>query len=257
LKKLFQYSQEVNLKKIFVVSDNVRLVQFFQEECKIQGQDKIYEIIYKYSAINKNPTELIELGMSPVDMKNESHVVEILNDCHLILSLHCKQIFPARVVKSTTCINIHPGLNPFNRGWYPQVFSIINKKPIGATIHRMDVEIDNGEIIDQLHVDILDSDTSLAVYNKVYEAEKILLSKNIKDIFSGNFISKSPKEVGNYNGISDFKNLCKLNLDDISTLKNHIDLLRALSHGDFKNAYFIDEKTGKKIYVSLSLTEGE
>lgn len=245
------------MKKIFVVSDNAKLVRFFQEECKIQGQDKLYQIIYKYSARNKNPVELIELGMSPIDMKNKSHVDALLNDCHLILSLHCKQIFPERVVEARPCINIHPGLNPFNRGWYPQVFSIINKKPIGATIHRMDAEIDNGQIIDRLHVDVLDVDTSLTVYNKVLEAEKILLRKNISDIFSGAYSSRSPEELGNYNGIDDFKSLCKLNLDDVGSLKKHIDLLRALTHGDFKNAYFISEETGKKIYVSLNLVEEE
>lgn len=245
------------MKKIFVISDNARLVKFFQEECRNQGQDKIYEIIYKYSTKNKNPEELIKLGMLPVDMKNQSHVDEILNDCHLILSLHCKQIFPERLVNAKTCINIHPGLNPFNRGWYPQVFSIINKKPIGATIHLMDVEIDNGDIIDQLPVDMSDADTSLSIYNKVYEAEKSLLRKNISNIFSGNYISYPPEEDGNYNGISDFKNLCKLNLDDVGTLKNHIDLLRALSHGNFKNAYFVNKKTGKKTYVIMSLAEEE
>jgi len=35
-------------------------------------------------------------------------------------------------------------------------------------------------------------------------------------------------------------------------LAEHIDLLRALTHGGFNNAYFIDDK-GKKIFVRLSL----
>lgn len=245
------------MKKILIISDNARLVRFLREECSVQGQDKIYEIYYKYSTRSKNPTDMINLGMSPVDMTSESHVSEILNDFDLILSLHCKQIFPAELVGAKTCINVHPGLNPFNRGWYPQVFSIINKKQIGATIHRMDIEIDNGDIIDQLRVEISDADTSLTVYNKVYEAEKILLRKNISSIFSGDFSSYPPVGESNYNSIGDFKNLCKLNLDDLGSLKMHIDLLRALSHGDCKNAYFIDGKTGKKVYVSVNLTADE
>ena len=32
----------------------------------------------------------------------------------------------------------------------------------------------------------------------------------------------------------------------------HIDLLRALSHGDFKNAYFLDNKN-EKIRVKIEL----
>ena len=44
------------------------------------------------------------------------------------ISAHCKQIFPAKLVENVRCYNIHPGYNPYNRGWFPQVFSIINKK---------------------------------------------------------------------------------------------------------------------------------
>lgn len=46
----------------------------------------------------------------------------------LFFSMHCKQIFPNELVLNHRCINIHPGYNPYNRGWYPHVFSIINEK---------------------------------------------------------------------------------------------------------------------------------
>ena len=35
--------------------------------------------------------------------------------------------------------------------------------------------------------------------------------------------------------------------------KNLIDKLRALTHGSFKNAFFFDPETKKKIYVRISL----
>ncbi|CAN1487221.1 PurN, phosphoribosylglycinamide formyltransferase [Burkholderiaceae bacterium] len=245
------------MKKILVVSDNLRLVNFFREECSYHSVIKKFQIDYKYSAKNKNPSELIALGMSPIDMKKCEVIREIISKYQIIFSLHCKQIFPSEVVNSVTCINIHPGLNPYNRGWYPQVFSIINKKPIGATIHLMDDAIDNGDIIDQMEVEVLRTDTSLSLYNRVYEAEKVLLRKNLLRILLGDIKIKLPKSDGNYNGIEDFKNLCSLNLDKVGTLGEHIDLLRALSHGDFKNAYFIDCEKVKKIYININLTESE
>ncbi len=67
----------------------------------------------------------------------------------LFISLHCKQIFPQRLTDNYRCINIHPGYNPYNRGWFPQVFSILNKNTAGVTIHEIDQELDHGPIIYQ------------------------------------------------------------------------------------------------------------
>ena len=65
----------------------------------------------------------------------------------LFISLHCKQLFPDELVNNHLCINVHPGYNPFNRGWFPQVFGIMNHLPIGVTIHKMDTQLDHGPIL--------------------------------------------------------------------------------------------------------------
>lgn len=238
--------------RILVVSDNAPLVHFFQEECISQDVNKIAKTVYRYTAPNKNPSSLIELGATPIDMKNNQTVAGFVNSYDLIFSLHCKQIFPAELVRTVRCVNIHPGLNPYNRGWYPQVFSIINGKPIGATIHQMDHDIDHGEVIDQLGVEILSSDTSLDVYSRILEAEKLLLRKNLINIVLGKYSATSPAFEGNYNSIDDFKKLCELDYGNVGTLKDHINLLRALSHGLFKNAYFFDDHANK-IFISVIL----
>ena len=64
----------------------------------------------------------------------------------------------------------------------------------------MDSEIDHGAIIDQEQVTIDPCDTSLEVYRKVIETEKVLIRRNIADILGGTFPSFLPKEEGNYNG---------------------------------------------------------
>ncbi len=244
----------LDIKKLLVVSDNPTLVSYFQNECMLQGVSEPCSIDYKYSAVNKNPNEMIELGASSVDVKDPQFVTFAKNEYGVILSLHCKQIFPADLVASVTCINVHPGFNPYNRGWYPQVFSIINGKPIGATIHMMDEAVDHGEIIDQIRVEVRLNDTSLDLYERVIEVEKQLIKKNFLGIVTGEFSTITPELDGNYNSIGDFKSLCKLDLDAQASLREHIDLLRALSHGEFKNAYFHDEQ-GKKIFIRLTLEE--
>nr|AFV53188.1 VioF [Providencia alcalifaciens] len=240
------------MKKILVISDNYQLVSYIKNlYLSNEEWSKELFIDYSYSSINRNPQSLIELGMTEIDIKNKN--LNELNDYHLIISAHCKQIFPAHIVNNKLCINIHPGLNPYNRGWFPQVFSILNKKPIGATIHKMDSEVDHGEIYCQEEVSILSHETSIDIYNKVIELEKKLIKNNLLKIINNELQPKLPSQEGNYNSIQDFNKLCKLNLEDNGSLREHIDLLRALTHGDFKNAYFYDENN-TKVFVKIELS---
>lgn len=237
----------MQVKNILIVSDNFNLVKCIQET--ITGHE-YHEFCFRfcYSPLNKEPHALIALGMKKINVKQE--VEQILQNYQLVISAHCKQIFPPRLVNNVTCINIHPGLNPFNRGWYPQVFSIINDLPVGATIHLMDEEIDHGSIIISESVSVYSYDTSLDVYNRVLELEKRLIRENFYRLVRGDYQVHKITEEGNYNSIDDFKYLCKLELDHQGTLKEHLDLLRALTHGDFQNAYFLDKK-GEKVYVKI------
>ena len=241
-------------KNILVISDNPQLVKFFQNEYLMQNLGEIADIKYQYTSINKLPSLLIDLGATSINIKCPKSVANLIDSYDLIFSLHCKQIFPSNLVSSVICINIHPGFNPYNRGWYPQVFSIINEKLIGATIHIMDEKVDHGEIIDQIKIDVKSSDTSKEVYERVIEAEKILISKNLRKIIKNEYTTTPPAFEGNYNSIADFKSICELNLDDIAPLGEHIKLLRALSHGSFKNAFFLNEY-GKKLYIRVSIEE--
>ncbi|MFT4524214.1 MAG: methionyl-tRNA formyltransferase [Bacteroidia bacterium] len=178
---------------------------------------------------------------------------EIAKTYDLVFSIHCKQLFPPDLVNGTKCINVHPGLNPFNRGWFPQVFAIMNGMPHGATIHEIDVELDHGPIIDQQMVSIFAHDTSLSAYNRVVAAEKLLLRRNLKAIVSGTYETFKPDVEGNLNSIKDFRSMLKLDLSEKGDMKYFLNKFRALTHGDYKNAYFLDPESGKKVYVNIKL----
>ncbi|BCV57503.1 hypothetical protein TUM17384_14480 [Shewanella algae] len=233
------------MKKVLIISDNYELVSFLKELTISNSYNAKFD--YKYSHINNSPELLRQLGLQSVNVKDDDVVEYIINEYDLVISAHCKQIFPKKLVDSVRCINIHPGLNPHNRGWFPQVFSIINKKPIGCTIHEMNDKVDHGEIIYQESVDVYPDDDSFKVYQRVVQTEKKLIRRYLNDLVNKQYVSKPMFSEGNYNGIEDFKKLCELKLESISTLGEHIDLLRALTHGEFKNAYFI-KKWCKVLY---------
>ncbi len=220
--------------KILVISDNAFI------------KEKIIEI-FKVKDVKCDLFESKDLNF-----KNSLFIDYLISEYKLIISAHCKKIFPKKLVESIRCINLHPGYNPYNRGWFPQVFSILNKLPLGATIHEMDEGLDSGDIISQQKIHINSSDDSLSLYNKVLQKEINLFQNNFDKIIEGSYIKIKPKSKGNLNLKKDFNNLCKLDLNSMGTMGEHIDLLRALSHGDFKNAYFLDNEN-KKIRVKIEL----
>lgn len=246
------YFNDTPAKNILIISDNYILASFFVSELSKNNTRTAPNFDVRFSVTNKSPQYLLELNAKPINLKDDNCVKMILDHYDLVISLHCKQIFPKQLVSNLLCINIHPGFNPINRGWYPQVFSIKNGTTAGATIHVMDEEVDHGAIIDQKQVEIFPSDTSLEVYNRVIELEKALITKNIYNIVNRTFVAKYIDNPGNYNSISDFRSICELNLNSTDTLKNHLNLLRALSHGEYQNAYFIDKN--KKYYVRVSIS---
>lgn len=184
-----------------------------------------------------------------VDVKQDYEELVLKYD--LIISVHCQQIFPKNLVNAIPCINLHPGYNPYNRGWYPHVFSMINKLPTGATLHLMDKYLDHGAIIAQKKVDIKSFDTSKEVYDKIFDLELELFDENFLDIINLSFKTYNPKK-GNLNFKKDYYKLLNIDLSKKATYGEVIDYLRAVTHSDYNNAYFIDAE-GKKIFVKLCL----
>ena len=233
--------------KVAVLSDNLYLTGRFKELLQTS------KLLHQFTFFT-NTTSLVDLfnDVTIIDIKKDW---KLLLEFDIIFSIHCKQIFPAELVSERRCINIHPGLNPYNRGWFPQVFSIINKMPAGATIHEIDIELDHGKIIVQKEVEINAWDTSLSIYNRVLETELELLDEYIDRIIEGDYFAVSPEFEGNINLKKDFNMICEINLKDRGTYQEFIDKFRALNHGEYKNAFFIDPKTGKKIYLRLDLSK--
>lgn len=237
------------MKTLFVITDNKYILDNFKALLK-----KYRDVTVEYYCSPSSEAVFIEEINSGQVKKIliKENIDYFSSNFDLGFSCHSKQIFPSEVVNSCLCINIHPGLNPYNRGWYPQVFSILNGLPAGATIHVMDEEIDHGEIIAQAEIEINSHETSLDVYNKVLKKEIELIDSNLKSILEFNFRTVKPSSEGNYNSIDDYRNLCQIDLDKKLTMRDAINFLRAMTHEPYKNAYFVDNN-GKKVYIRLLL----
>lgn len=242
------YSDFVTKKPILVVSDNPVLAEF-TVKCL---QDEKLPFALFFTRNFRTGHAMRKIGAKKIDLDNQKILSEIVSRYELVISIHCTKIFPKEIFERIPSYNVHPGFNPHNRGWFPHVFSIINKHPAGVTIHKIDSVIDSGEIWKQVEVKIEMKDSSFNVYSKIIESEKELLKEFLKLIASGGSLKFAKlNKIGNYNSKEDYNKLCELDLMNRDTLKNHIDLLRALTHPPFKNAYFIDENN-EKVYVEIN-----
>ena len=238
-------------KNILIISDNEPLVNRFKA---LIGKGLFEGHIFAFAFSPKNiPLAEKYAGSTaffPINVKIQYR--DIIEQYDLVISLHCKQLFPPELVRGIRCVNVHPGLNPHNRGWFPQVFSILNGKPCGATIHEIDEQLDHGGIIAQKEVKIESWDTSLTAYNKILDAEMELIEAHMADIIEGKYQTTKPEHEGNLNLKKDFDALCQIQLTDTDTFQNHLNRLRALTHGNYMNAYYLDEN-GQKVFVKLEL----
>lgn len=238
------------MSRILIISDNPILVGSL---CELITEHQYGSDQFEFRCTKGSETAIdavLTQPIQPIVVKEEWE--ELADNFDLIISLHCKQLFPADLVNRVRCVNVHPGLNPFNRGWFPQVFSILNGLPTGATIHEIDEELDHGKIIAQTEVPNYAWDTSIDIYNRVLKAEVELLKTHLPKIISGDYTAYAPEQEGNVNLKKDFNALCELDLSKKQSIGKTIDLLRALTHGQYKNAFFIDPQTGKKVHISIS-----
>ncbi len=73
--------------------------------------------------------------------------------------------------KRTKVVNAHPGLTPLVRGLDSLKWAVLEKMPIGNTIHFVDEGVDSGEIIAQRRLPVWETDTFDLIAERLYKDE--------------------------------------------------------------------------------------
>ena len=150
------------------------------------------------------------------------------------------------------CLNLHPSLLPYNRGNYPNVWSIVEGTPAGVTLHYIDIGIDTGDIVAQREVVVEPVDTGETLYRKLEIASLDLFIDTWPLVASGN-APKTPqtKAGGTYHRRKDTESIDHIDLGGQYTAKYLIDVLRARTFAPYSGAYI--EVDGKRVYLRLQL----
>ena len=152
------------------------------------------------------------------------------------------------------CLNLHPALLPYNRGQYPNVWSIIEGTPAGATLHYMDEGIDTGDIVAQREVAVLPTDTGKSLYERLEGACVELFQEAwplIKTATQRR--TPQPKQGGTFHRTKDIEAVDAIDLDRSYTARDLINVLRARTFPPHRSAYFLHN--GRRVYLRLSLEE--
>ena len=110
----------------------------------------------------------------------------------LILSYGYRHIIKGKILYEyeDKIINLHISYLPWNRGVYPNIWSVIDNTPKGITIHMIDKGIDTGDILYQKKVNIGSTDTVSESYFRLRQEIEDLFIENWEEIKENKFIRK-------------------------------------------------------------------
>jgi methionyl-tRNA formyltransferase len=161
-------------------------------------------------------------------------------------------------------LNLHYSLLPLYRGVYPVNWAIINgETSTGFTYHFVDREIDNGAIFMQVEVPVKLCDTArtlqLRIDDYVCDHFDDLIDKLMSDApqrLLEDASKMTTHRVPDYYSRVRFLRRCHIEPDKTYKAEDLINILRGLTFfPESENAFIIDKKSGKKIFISLCLRE--
>lgn len=123
-----------------------------------------------------------KITMDLVESYSPDYIV--LHGCHSILGKDIVKKYPRRI------INCHGAYLPFNRGAHPNVWSFIDNTPKGGTVHFIDENIDEGDIISRKTIEIQTNDTLSTTYWRIRDLLEDMFIDNWNDIIENKLITQ-------------------------------------------------------------------
>jgi len=150
-------------------------------------------------------------------------------------------------------VNLHPGLLPYNRGAYPNVWGIIDKTPAGVTLHYIDEGLDTGDIIAQRDVEVLPIDTGKSLYQKLVDAMLEIFKNEWPGVLNSEQ-DRTPQDhaLNTSHKKQDVTSIDCINLDSMVRAGDLIDLIRARTFPPYSGCYF--EHEGRLVAVTIDLS---
>ena len=148
--------------------------------------------------------------------------------------------------------NIHPSVLPYNRGFHASFWGIINRTPLGATIHWLAEGLDEGDIIAQ--ETFFDDGTLSAAEIRRRQRDLCisLFNKNLPLILAGKAPRKPQEKGGEYHFKKDIVAATTFRGHDSVSFEELLRLLRATDCGENGLTVVVD---GRKFKITGRVSE--
>ena len=183
LKVVFMGTPEFSVPVLKVLIDNYKVKAVVTQPDKLVGRKGI---------LAKPPTKILaeENNILVIQLKKVKEQYQEIIDLEPDLIVTCAygQILPKELLDYPRlgCINVHASLLPKLRGGAPIHRAIINGyTKTGITIMYMAPGMDDGDIITQKEIQILDTDTASTLHDKLSKLGSELLIETLPSIIEG------------------------------------------------------------------------
>lgn len=150
-------------------------------------------------------------------------------------------------------VNLHTALLPYNRGANPNVWSIVDRTPAGATLHYIDSGIDTGDVIAQRSVEILPTDTGASLYQKLEDAAFEMFCEAWPLLLTGRASRTRQANGGTFHRVRDVERIDRIDPERFMRAGELVDILRARTFPPYRGAYL--DLGGRRIYIRVDLSE--
>ena len=119
-----------------------------------------------------------------------------IDECTWLLSVDNKKIITSEVLSlfKNRAINFHPGILPYYRGLYCYQWAVFNgESNFAATIHFIEPEVDEGDIVIEKAFSIEKEDTGLNVYQKSIKYGNQAINEVLTRIFNEIELPRMPQ----------------------------------------------------------------
>lgn len=126
-----------------------------------------------------------ERGIKVYQFEKLKENLDVINNINpdIFVTASYGKILPKALLDMKLCINVHPSMLPKYRGATPIQMALLNgDKKTGVTIMKTDVGMDDGDIILQKEVEILDEDDYNSLMPKLADVGAKLLLQALEEI---------------------------------------------------------------------------
>lgn len=230
-----------------LIGKRTYLLKYFQW---FLNKNDIYDIT---NIFTQNDEYYIEHIGEHIKTYLTNNIEDVINSSDIVFSFSYWKILQAELINKVPLgiVNIHHSYALQYKGRYTCTYAIQNgDKFFGSTIHYIDANLDEGQIIDSVKIPISEDDTAYTLMQKSNELCLKLLDNNLTKILDNNVKPFIVEENINYekhftvnHDIDISKYISEGKLDKLHTI------VRSLTYPNKPKPYFISN--GVKIYMNL------